>query len=121
MTDCCPLKAEMYRRGFTIYSLALSLNEDDFGILIDYFNALDDVITKQLRVLRHLCFMDEPHLIFKAAYLACAHEFTIVGQTDKLIKSSLNLGSTKKLQGKFYEVLEKYANYPKVLILYCSF
>src|SRR6185369_8751141 len=45
------LKMDLYRRDFTVNTLAVRLNADFFGILIDYFGAYRDLQAKVIRVL----------------------------------------------------------------------
>jgi len=44
------LKHDLYRRDFTVNSMAISINETSWGTLIDYFGGRRDLQERQLRV-----------------------------------------------------------------------
>jgi tRNA nucleotidyltransferase/poly(A) polymerase len=60
------LKEDLFRRDFTINTLLLSLDEEDFGTVIDYFGALNDIKNKIIRVLHPLSFIEDPVRILRA-------------------------------------------------------
>jgi tRNA nucleotidyltransferase (CCA-adding enzyme) len=48
------IKKDLYRRDFTINTLAVKLNRADFGLLIDFFGGQRDLREKTIRVLHNL-------------------------------------------------------------------
>jgi tRNA nucleotidyltransferase (CCA-adding enzyme) len=48
------IKLDLYRRDFTINTLAIKLNPDGFGTVIDFFGAQQDLKRKVIRVLHNL-------------------------------------------------------------------
>ena len=60
------LKLDLYRRDFTINTLAVRLNPDVFGELIDFFGAQRDIKERVLRILHSLSFVEDPSRILRA-------------------------------------------------------
>ena len=60
------LKLDLHRRDFTINTLAISLNKNTFGELIDFFGAQRDIKEKTIRVLHSLSFVEDPTRILRA-------------------------------------------------------
>ncbi|MHB1003655.1 MAG: CBS domain-containing protein [Thermoleophilia bacterium] len=60
------IKRDLYRRDFTINAMAVSLAAPDFGRLLDFFNGLEDIDRKVIRVLHNLSFIEDPTRIFRA-------------------------------------------------------
>ena len=85
------IKLDLYRRDFTINTLAVKLN-DDFGQLLDFFGGLRDIKDKKIRVLHDLSFIEDPTRILRAVRFAARFGFNIGKQTEKLIKTTINLG-----------------------------
>ncbi|MFN3396183.1 MAG: CBS domain-containing protein, partial [Thermodesulfovibrionales bacterium] len=54
------IKKDLYRRDFTINTLAIKLNPKDFGLLIDFFGGQRDIREKTIRVLHNLSFIEDP-------------------------------------------------------------
>ncbi len=84
------LKLDLYRRDFTINTLAISLNEN-FGELIDYFGGMKDIHDKKIRILHNLSFIEDPTRIFRALRFAEKFNFLLGQQTEKLMKNALEL------------------------------
>ncbi len=59
------LREDLFRRDFTINSMAVSLNESDFGELFDFYGGYQDLKEKILRVLHPKSFLDDPTRIFR--------------------------------------------------------
>ncbi len=100
------IKKDLYRRDFTINTLAVCLNPDRFGQLIDYFGAQRDLKEKTIRVLHNLSFVEDPTRAFRAVRFAQRFGFRISKHTEKLMKSALKLNLFEKLTGtRIYDEL----------------
>lgn len=93
------IKKDLYRRDFTINTLAVKLNSGEFGQLIDYFGAQRDIRDGTLRVLHNLSFVEDPTRAFRAVRFAERFKFRINRHTEKLIKSALRLNLFEGITG----------------------
>jgi len=84
------LEDDQHRRDFTINALAVSLNKDDFGKLIDPFKGLNDLEKKIVRTpLNPLqTFSDDPLRMMRATRFASQLNFTIEEKTLLAIKDN---------------------------------
>jgi tRNA nucleotidyltransferase (CCA-adding enzyme) len=94
------IKLDLYRRDFTINTLAISLNPDRFGTLIDFFNALRDIKDKSIRVLHNLSFVEDPTRVFRAIRFEQRFGFNIGKLSSKLIDNAVSMDFFKRLSGK---------------------
>lgn len=62
----CSLEEDVLRRDFSVNSLALSLNHDNFAQLIDYVGGFEDLKAKKIRILHDTSFIDDPTRIIRA-------------------------------------------------------
>ncbi len=85
------LKQDLYRRDFTINTLAISLNQKNFGKLIDFFSAQRDLKAKKIRVLHDLSFVEDPTRILRAVRFEQRFNFSIDKHTENLIKAAVDL------------------------------
>lgn len=93
------LKLDLYRRDFSINTLAVKLNPRGFGTLIDFFGAIRDLKDKVIRVIQNLSFVEDPTRIFRAVRFEKRFDFSIGKQTEKLIKNAVKLNVFDRLAG----------------------
>ena len=94
------IKLDLYRRDFTINTLAIQLNADKFGTLIDFFSARKDIKEKIIRVLHNLSFVEDPTRVFRAIRFEQRFEFTIGKLTASLITNAISMDFFRELSGK---------------------
>ena len=94
------LKLDLHRRDFTINTLAISLNKNSFGELIDFYGAQRDIKDKTIRVLHSLSFVEDPTRVFRAIRFENRFGFKIGKQTLDLIKNAVKLNFLARIRGK---------------------
>jgi tRNA nucleotidyltransferase/poly(A) polymerase len=60
---------DLRRRDFTVNSMAISLNEGSFGLLMDPLNGAADIETRALRLVSNYGFIEDPALLIRATRL----------------------------------------------------
>lgn len=92
------LKDDLFRRDFTINCLAIDINKDSFGNLIDLFGAMEDLKNKKIRVLHDLSFIDDPTRILRAVRFEQRYNFRIEPQTLKFLKEAAKQHMLEKVE-----------------------
>lgn len=82
------LEDDQNRRDFTINALALKLNKDGFGDLLDPFNGYDDLKNKMIRTPLDpdITYSDDPLRMYRAIRFATQLNFIIEAESLKAIK-----------------------------------
>jgi tRNA nucleotidyltransferase (CCA-adding enzyme) len=83
------LKADLFRRDFTINSLALSLNASSAFTLIDYFGGYEDLGNGIIRAHHENSFIDDPCRIFRALRFQTRFKFRLEAKTQAWLKNSI--------------------------------
>ena len=100
VVEMSSIKMDMFRRDFTINTLAIELNPGKFGRLLDFFSAQKDIKDKVLRVLHNLSFVEDPTRVFRALRFEQRFGFTIGKLTSSLIDNAVKMDFFKRLAGK---------------------
>ncbi len=100
VVEMSSIKLDLYRRDFTINTLAIQLNSNKFGTLIDFFSARKDIKEKIIRVLHNLSFVEDPTRVFRAIRFEQRFEFTIGKLTAGLITNAISMDFFRELSGK---------------------
>ncbi len=111
------LEKDLSRRDFTINALAISLNENDFGQLIDLYDGIEDLKNNIIRTPLEpdKTFDDDPLRILRGIRFASQFNFEIhdeslesmVRMKDRLIieKDSKNVVSQERITDEFFKTL----------------
>lgn len=85
------IKEDLRRRDFTINTLAIRLNPDHFGELVDLHGGLRDLQNKTIRVLHSLSFIDDPTRLFRAIRFEQRLNFQLDQDTVVLMKEAVSM------------------------------
>ncbi len=100
------IKKDLYRRDFTINSLAIKLNPKNFGQLVDFFGGMRDIREKTIRALHNLSYVEDPTRAFRAIRFSERFGFKLSKHTVNLIKSAIKMNLFERLSGsRLYEEL----------------
>lgn len=83
------LRMDLYRRDFTINSLAVSLNAKTFGELMDFYRGYQDIKDGYIRVLHNLSFVEDPTRAFRAVRFEARLGFKISKMTASLLEGAV--------------------------------
>lgn len=83
------LKDDLFRRDFTINTLAITLNGPEPFHLVDFFEGQRDLKERTVRVLHDMSFVEDPARVFRAIRFEQRFDFTIGGETLALLKSAV--------------------------------
>lgn len=84
------IREDLYRRDFTINTLAICLNKDRFGDILDHFGGQKDIEEKIIRILYNFSFVEDPTRIMRAIRFETRYGFTIEPDTLRFAKDAIN-------------------------------
>lgn len=84
------LREDLYRRDFTINAIAVYLNEDKFGDIVDPFSGQADLNERHIRVLHNISFVEDPTRILRAVRFELRFNFRMDEQTETLAQHSMD-------------------------------
>ncbi len=85
------IKQDLHRRDFTINTLAIRLDPEHWGELLDFYGGEQDLEAGIIRVLHSLSFVDDPTRILRAARLESRLGFHLDPRSEELIEDALPL------------------------------
>ncbi len=93
------IRDDMFRRDFTINTLAASLMPGEFGRVLDDFGGVRDLRERHIRALHERSFIDDPTRIFRAVRFEKRLDFRIVQSTEQWIAEALSQPLLEELEG----------------------
>ena len=101
---------DISRRDFTINTLALSINRNNFGEVVDTFNGIDDINRKIIRTPINplLTFDDDPLRILRAYRFASELNFSVyesVNVAANKLKDRLEIVSQERITDEFMKII----------------
>ncbi len=93
------IKADLFRRDFTVNCLAIQLTGKDAFALIDHFNGERDLKDRMIRVLHNLSFIEDPSRMFRAIRFEQRNRFQIGKQTVAFMKTAIKKRLVDELSG----------------------
>lgn len=104
------LEDDQKRRDFTINAMAISLNEHNFGELIDPFNGREDLQNKILRtpLEPHQTYSDDPLRMMRAIRFASTLDFEIEEQSLRAIQQEaerIHIVSMERIMVEFNKMM----------------
>ncbi len=100
IVEMSSIKLDLFRRDFTMNTLAIQLNPDKFSTLVDFFSAQKDIKEKVIRVIHNLSFVEDPTRVFRAIRFEQRFGFSIGKLTAGLIENAVKMDFFKRLGGR---------------------
>ncbi len=102
------LADDLFRRDFTINAMAIAINQDNFGVLIDKFNGSEDLSSGIIRVLHDKSYTDDPTRILRAVRFEQRLKFSINSHDLGLIKKTLKSKAINSVgQVRYFNEIKK--------------
>lgn len=104
------LEDDQNRRDFTINALALSLNQENFGQIIDPFGGIDDLKNKIIRTPLNpdITYADDPLRMFRAIRFASQLNYSIEPESFKSIsrnKERIRILSSERITEELNKII----------------
>jgi tRNA nucleotidyltransferase (CCA-adding enzyme) len=100
IVETSSLKQDLFRRDFTMNTLAVKLNPKHYGTLVDYFGAQKDIKERFIRVLHNLSFVEDPTRVLRAIRFEQRFGFKIGKLTLALIKNAVSINTFRDMSAR---------------------
>lgn len=102
------IKEDLFRRDFTINAMAISLNKEDFGEVLDFYGGIKDLKSKLLRVLHENSFIDDPTRMLRLVRFVARLGFSVEENTREYLKEGgLDIISEDRVWNELRLMLEE--------------
>jgi len=106
------IKDDLFRRDFTINCIAMKLNSNEFGKVVDFYGGRRDLYDGIIRILYNLSFIEDPTRIIRAVRFEQRYGFLMDEKTEefaiKAVKSDVfDKMSIERLNTEFFYILEE--------------
>lgn len=106
------LREDLYRRDFSINAMAIRLGPHAPEGLVDFFGGLQDLASRQIRILHTLSFVEDPTRILRAIRFAHRYGFTLEPETERCARTALREGfldrvSRERLRNEMLLILQE--------------
>jgi len=88
------IESDLFRRDFTINAMAVHLNPDRYGELVDLYDGRDDLEHKLIRILHENSFTDDATRIWRALRYEQRLDFRLEANTLKLLRRDIPMLDT---------------------------
>ncbi len=99
VVELSSIHQDLYRRDFTINTLAIRLNPGHFGEMIDFFGGQKDIKKRIIKVIHSLSFVEDPTRIFRALRFEQRFGFSLSKETADLIRNAVKMDIPHRLSG----------------------
>ncbi|MFD2585809.1 CCA tRNA nucleotidyltransferase [Croceitalea marina] len=104
------LEDDQNRRDFTINAMALGLNKNSYGVLLDPFNGIEDLKNQLIRTPLHpdITYSDDPLRMMRAIRFATQLDFTIERESLEAItknKKRIKIVSKERIVEELHKIL----------------
>jgi len=105
------LEDDLRRRDFTINALAVSLNEANYGAIVDYFDGMSDLENKMIKTPLdpEQTFSDDPLRMMRAIRFAAQLDFVLNSQPFKAIadnRERISIVSQERITDELNKIME---------------
>lgn len=94
------LRADLFRRDFTINAMAVALHPGEYGQLLDYFGGRRDLQNKTVRVLHSLSFIDDPTRVLRALRFCARLGFSLSRGSSASLNVAIERNMLWRVSGK---------------------
>ena len=111
------VREDLYRRDFTINAMAMQLNGEEAGRLLDPFGGSRDLAEGAIRILHNLSFIEDPTRILRAVRFEARFGFRMDERTEELARHAIEMEMLDRLSGERIreELLALFARpYPEI-------
>jgi tRNA nucleotidyltransferase (CCA-adding enzyme) len=93
------VKSDLFRRDFTVNTMAVKLTGANAYCLIDFFNGERDLRSREIHVLHSLSFIEDPCRLFRAIRFEQRFNFSMGKQAEAFMRSTIKKRLVDALSG----------------------
>ncbi|MDQ2085748.1 CBS domain-containing protein [Herbivorax sp. ANBcel31] len=106
------IKDDLFRRDFTINCMAIKLNSNHFGQLVDFYGGRKDLKNKVIRILYNLSFIEDPTRIIRAVRFEKRYGFKMEKATEEFAINAISSDcfsnvSIERINYEFFAILKE--------------